>query len=148
MKNTALDLTADTIDIRELIERFEELEGERESLVYDYSEAHEDPNQDHKQAEQALALWDEENGEEFKTLTAILEELKDCGGDEQWRGDWYPLTLIEEGYFTQYAEELVSECYDLSKIPHFVHIDWELTAREVLHDYSAVDVDGRTYFYR
>ena len=147
MKISTLDLTADIIDIREVIERFEELESERESLVYDYSEAHEDPNQDHLIAEKAINDWDDENGEEHKILLRILEDLKGYGGDEQWRGDWYPLELISESYFTEYAQNLVIDCYDL-KLPHFIHIDWEATAREVKVDYSEVTVDGSTYFYR
>ncbi len=33
-------------------------------------------------------------------------------------------------------------------LPHWVHIDWEATAREVKVDYSEVSIDGVTYFYR
>jgi hypothetical protein len=89
-----------------------------------------------------------ENLDEYTKLTEILDDLKGYGGDEEWRGDWYPVTLICEGHFTEYAEQLVCECYDLGKLPSFVHIDWEATAREVAVDYSEVSVDGFTYFYR
>ena len=131
----------DIIDVRDIIERVEELEDERDNYTA--------PNRDGYQT-MIGADWHGDNPEdvqELKTLTAILEDLKGYGGDEQWRGDWYPLTLIRESYFTDYTEELVSECYDL-KVPDWVHIDWEATAREVMVDYSQTDIDGVTYFYR
>src|SRR5574343_858449 len=121
----------DIINVRDIIERIEELESEIEA----YAEKMDDW--------QANA----DNQEELETLTAILEDLKGYGGDEQWRGDWYPVTLIRESYFTDYAKEMVCDCYDL-KLPPFVHVDWEATAREVKMDYSTVEIDGVTLFYR
>ena len=113
----------DIIDVRDIIERFEELEPlEGDEITHD-------------------------EVQEFVTLKTILADLKGYGGDEQWRGDWYPLTLIRESYFTDYTEELVCDCYDL-KLPPFVHVDWEATAREVQIDYSTVEIDGVTFFYR
>lgn len=128
MTSHELDLTADIIDVRDIIARVEELEAQM-------------PDNDNDVRN--WADWDE-----YVKLTDILEELKGCGGDEQWRGDWYPVTLICESHFTEYAEQLVCDCYDLSALPSFVHIDWELTAREVAHDYCEIDVDGFTYFFR
>lgn len=121
----------DIIDVRDIIERIEELENLKD---------------DHE-AEPDGGHWSDEDAQELRTLTDIMDELKGYGGDEQWRGDWYPLTLIRESHFTDYAEELVSDCYDL-KLPDFVHVDWEATARDVKVDYSTVEIDGITYFYR
>ena len=112
----------DIIDVRDIIERYEELEDEPQDLS-------------------------EDGAEEFQQLSDILDSLKGYGGDEQWRGDWYPVTLIRESYFTDYTEELISDCYSLN-VPDFVHIDWEATAREVLVDYSQTEINGVTYFYR
>ena len=42
----------------------------------------------------------------------------------------------------------VRDCYELTGLPDFVHIDWEATAREIQVDYTPIDVDGSTYFYR
>jgi hypothetical protein len=128
MTSHELDLNADIIDVRDIIARVEELETEM-------------PENDND-----VRNW--ENLDEYTKLTEILDDLKGEGGDEQWRGDWYPVTLICEDHFTEYAEQLVCECHDLSKLPNFVHIDWEATAREVKVDYSEVSVDGFTYFYR
>lgn len=120
-----LDLTADIIDVRDIITCVEELEPEVD----------ENGEGDH------IAEW--------KTLTSILEDLKGYGGDEQWRGDWYPITLINESCFVEYVEEMLADCGDIpSNIPDYVVIDWEATARNIKVDYSEVDIAGRTYFYR
>lgn len=122
MTTTDLDLSADTIDVRDIISRFEEL---RSSLPISG------------------------DLEEFEQLTNILEELKGQGGDEQWQGDWYPVTLISEVYFVEYAQEL---CQDIGAIPDdfpsYIEIDWEVTARNIQMDYSEVEIDGMTYYFR
>lgn len=118
----------DIIDVRDLIERIEELQSD-----FDL-----DPD-----------LLGEEEREELQTLLAILEDLKGCGGDEQWRGDWYPITLIRESYFTDYVQELLEDCGEIPRdLPHYIHIDWEATARDVMVDYSTVTIDGVDYLYR
>jgi len=127
---TALDLTADIIEIRDIIERIEELpdliEGEGcEEQCNSYSE-------------------------ELATLTGIMAELQGNGGDEQWQGDWYPLTLISESYFRDYAQELAEDIGAVNKNstwPHYC-IDWDRAARELQMDYTSVTIDGMTYFYR
>ncbi len=152
----------DTIDLRDVIERYEELEAEREALAdhveecqaaYDFHDSDDTKStpewKDLNEAIDALAIWDEsDEAKELASLQTLLDDLKGYGGDEQWRGDWYPITLIRESYFTDYTEELVSDCYDLKGVPDFVCIDWEATARNVKVDYAEVDIDGVTYFYR
>ena len=128
MTANKLDLNDDIIDVRDIIARVEELEKEL-------------PDNDNE-----FRVW--EHAVEFDALVEILEDLKGEGGDEQWRGDWYPVTLIFEGHFDEYAQQLVCETHDLSKLPSFIHIDWEETAREIKTDYSEVGIDGFTYFYR
>ena len=61
----------DLLDIRNIIERFEEIEDSE----------------------------DADEKAECAKLKAILEDLKGNSGDEQWRGDWYPVTLIRDSYF-------------------------------------------------
>lgn len=139
----------DIIDMRDIIERFEELESQREDLreEFDNEPTNDGVDFDYWVCNSTGSAWSRDEQTELDTLTAILEDLKGYGGDEQWRGDWYPGTLIRESYFTDYTEELVSDCYSLN-VPDFVHIDWEATAREVKVDYSEVEIDGVTYFYR
>jgi antirestriction protein len=128
MQSTELDLTADVIDVRDVIARVETLEDE---------------------CDDTSALNTPEARAELAALHAIMDELKGYGGDEQWRGDWYPAQLIDDEYFVEYATDLVVECGDITRDwPHYVVVDWERTARNIREDYSTVDVDGRVYWYR
>ena len=117
---TTIDLTADIIDVRDIIERFEELEQLTEGQE-----------------------------EEFGALMSLLDNLENNGGDEQWRGDWYPLTLIRESHFTEYTREMLEDCGTIPRdLPAWVHIDWEATAREVKMDYSYISIGEVDYLYR
>jgi hypothetical protein len=99
-------------------------------------------NSDKKWAE-----WDDE--QEYNLLKKLLDDLRGNGGDEQWRGDWYPITLIRDSYFVDYCEDLVSDIGDMPReIPSYIVIDWEKTAENLLVDYSSVDFDGEDYWYR
>lgn len=165
----SLDLTYDVIDVRDIIERFEDLESEKEDLETALDEANEafdevedtleseDPNHPDREAGREkiaeakgnLSTWIEENGEEFDELKNILEDLKGSGGDEQWRGDWYPITLIRDSYFTDYAIELLEDCGDIPRnMPHYVAIDWDATARNIQVDYTSTKIHGATYWFR
>jgi len=116
---TDLDLTNDIIDVRDIIARIEDIE-----------------NDDDKRGETIM-------------LMAIMSDLDGAGGDEQWRGDWYPITLIADSYFTDYARELLEDCGDLPReLPHYIEIDWEATARNIRVDYTPVTINGFTYWTR
>ena len=120
---TELDLTADVIDVRDIIARYEELDEMDDGLP---------------------------DAEERYQLSVILTEIKDTGGDEQWRGDWYPVTLIRDSYFKEYAQELAEDigAVDVNATWPNNCIDWEHAARELRHDYTGVDVAGVTYWTR
>lgn len=140
MQNTTLDLSADIIDIRDIIERFEEIESE----LLDLADPNSPTGYDTEQREYVAELQ-----EEHKILEEILEELKGYGGDEQWRGDWYPVTLIRDDYFSEHVQDLLADCGELPRdIPSYIEIDWEATAQNIQADYSSVDIDGETYWYR
>lgn len=126
-----LDLQADIIDVRDIIERFEDLESE-----YDAFDTPEE-----------IKNWSDL--EEFTILQTTLEELQGNGGDEQWRGDWYPITLIAESYFTDYAKEMLEDCGELPRdLPSYIAIDWEETADNLKVDYAEIELGGSTYLYR
>ena len=111
----------DTIDVRDIIARFEELESKQS---------------------------DDGEKEELETLTELLDQLKGTGGDEEWRGDWYPLTMINDDYFTDAMKELCDDIGDTSNIPSYIVIDWEKTAENLQVDYTSVDYNGTTYWVR
>lgn len=123
----------DIIDVRNIIARVEELEAEMQGEIPDGS---------------TWAGSDEES--ELATLQALLADLQGMGGDEQWRGDWYPVTLVRDSYFKDYAQELAD---DIGAIPAGASwpctcIDWDQAARELRMDYSSVEFDGVTYWTR
>lgn len=124
----------DLIDVRDVIARFEELETELD-------DAHED-----SETNEALDLR-----AEFDTLKELLEDLKgNGGGDEDWRGDWYPITLVRDSHFRDFAQQ---EAEDLDLIKADARwpnncIDWDQAADELKSDYTTVEFDGVTYWYR
>lgn len=81
----------------------------------------------------------------------ILDELKGNGDDEEWQGDWYPVTLVAERYFEEYAMELAYDCYDVPNNNHwpYNHIDWAAAANELLEDYCEINIkyDSRNYSF-
>jgi hypothetical protein len=129
MQTTDLDLTADIIDVRDIIARIEELEQEQ-------------PDDD--------AARDWTGAQELADLIALMSELEGMGGDEQWQGDWYPVTLIRDSYFQTYAQKLAEDIGAVKADAQWPHtcIDWEQAARELRYDYSSVDIDGVTYWTR
>ena len=125
---------ADVIDSRDIIERLEELEGDREALVEAVTDA-----------EQALSEWDaSDDAEELKTLKALADEADGCM-------DWgHGETLVRDSYFKDYAQELAD---DIGAIPKDLSwpcscIDWDQAARELQMDYTSVDFGGVTYWIR
>ena len=65
-------------------------------------------------------------------------------------GDWYPVTLIRDSYFQDYAQELADEIGAIDNKIGWPNtcIDWEKAARELQWDYSSVEVNGVTYWTR
>lgn len=127
------------IDSREVIERLEELETEREAIVDAIDEC-EDP----EQLEVLKADLEEFDDDGYKALKAFAEE-----GDNnscEWTDG---VTLIREDYFVGYCEELVTDTGDLPRdVPQYIVIDWDATARNLRSDYSEIEWDGVTYLAR
>jgi len=159
MKTHDLDLTADYIDVRDVIARYEELESERQNWVdvaadaketYESSKSADDLQglaDEMDRTEQSVKDWDEDEGQEFAQLTALLEDLKGNGGDEQWRGDWYPVTLIRDSYFETAMDDLLEDIGELPKdLPCYLKITVDYDALQM--DYTSTEIDGETYWYR
>lgn len=121
-----IDNYQDIIDVRDIIERFEELNSDS------------DPSAG-------------ESGQEWLLLRGLLEELRGNGGDEQWHGAWYPVTLIRDSYFEEYARDLAEDIHGHAlRDVHwpFTCIDWEAAAGDLQEDYATVEYNGVTYWYR
>lgn len=126
----------DVIDVRDVITRVEHLEQLRQSGAVDLGEDNE-TDQDVLFAELA-------------TLECLLSELEGNGGDEEWRGAWYPVTLVRESYTEDYARETAEDCGFINADATWPNncIDWERATEEFLMDYTSTEFDGVTYYYR
>lgn len=116
----------DIIDSRDVIARIDELESEIESAEEDGEEP------------------DDEMVEELEVLKALADEAGDSP-------DWpYGEALIRDSYFEDYAQELAEDIGAIDRGASWPNncIDWEWAARELQHDYIAVDFDGVTYWIR
>lgn len=123
---------SELIDVRDVIARYEHLESIRDNEGGTFNE------------------WmTYEQKSELIVLRDLLASLEGNGGDEQWRGRWYPVTLVREDYFTEYSRELVEECGYISKdFPWWIVVDWDATAKNVRMDYTSVEFKGQTYWTR
>lgn len=139
---TEITLGDDILDSRNIIERIEELEGEREALVEAMEEAvepeHEMPEKDD------LDAWDNENAEELKNWKELADQ---CEG---YSSDWvHGETLIRDTYWVEYCMDLVRDIGGLpSDFPDYIVIDWESTADNLKADYMEAEAGGETYFMR
>ena len=143
----SIDNTDDNIQVTDIFERFEELEEERDEFTCVIDD--EDATPDEVGAARlGLAEWYVDNLEELKALESLIHDLQGLGGDEQWRGDWYPANLIRYSAFENAMDEMVADCYDLGalKLPSFVTLTLDYKALE--QDYSSVDVFGVEYLCR
>jgi antirestriction protein len=170
----------DVLDVRDIIERFEELEADKAEFTDAITEAkeelqtlehlrlvsgtaeHDEDIAEHDEdiadtretiatSERHLAEWEQsEDGQQFAELSALLNDLSGNGGDEQWRGDWYPVTMVCDSYFQDYAQELAEDIGAINKDATWPNtcIDWEQAARELRMDYSSVEYGNTTYWYR
>ena len=134
----------DVIDIRDIIARIEALEPEVSTMVgVDFEE---------EPARFAELVSQDERDEpvELQRWYSLMADLCGQGGDEHWRGDWYPITLIKDDHFQAYAEELAEDCGMVSKDAKWPNdcIDWAKAAYHLKMDYSSVEFDGVTYWVR
>jgi len=168
------DNRADSLDVRTLIERLEEIESEQTALVEEYTAAKEKAPEEASErlcnAINALcSFWDltpEEiddsvealsietdsfhGDEEAYEIREFIEQFRGAGGDHEWEGSWFPVTFIRDSYFTEYAEELAEDIGAISKDSPWpaCHIDWEAAASALQQDYTSGEFDGVTYWAR
>lgn len=79
---------------------------------------------------------------EADALTAVIDQI-----DHAEQGQ----ILIRETHFTAYAQDYAEEIGDIDPNSDrwpYTCIDWEQAARELRQDFTSVDWDGVTYYYR
>lgn len=114
----------DIIDSRDVMARIEELED----------------REDRNEAEQA----------ELGSLRSFMDELRGNGGDELWRGDWYPIMCIRDSHFPKHARDLADDLGVIDPDARWPSncIDWEQAAEELQMDYTSVSFGGVDYWVR
>lgn len=140
-----IDNAADIIDSRDVIERIEELQDERQPLADALEEAEADDDAAATEAAQtALQEWDAtEEGEELRALLALQDEAE---GYSDWQ---HGAALIRDSYFEDYARDLAEDLHGNAirnaEWP-YSHIDWEAAADALKQDYTCVDFAGVDYW--
>jgi hypothetical protein len=149
--------TDDLIDSRDVIARIAELEDtladlecdrDNAELAVEEAEGDSIPEAHAKLGDALEALEDWKEGEESSELFALRLLAEEAAG---YAPDWkYGATLIRDSYFKKYAQEFASDCglLDGTACWPATCIDWDEAARELQHDYTAVEFDGVTYWVR
>lgn len=143
MSRTLPSNTDDVLDSRDIDARIAELQADRDRLAQDLEDAQADPEITGGVDPRDFHP-DEADDEE---LTA-LQELREQG---QGYSDWkYGVTLVRDSYFEEYAKQLAEEMGLISGDESWplTCIDWERATRELQQDYTSVEYDGVTYWFR
>jgi hypothetical protein len=127
--------SADEVDAR-----IDELESDMSDLLEAFDELGDEATDAVKLAMLKLSDSDEADYEELQKLKDFKDEV----------GEWANApNFIADSQFADHAEELARETtsIDLSSWPMSC-IDWAQAASELQQDYSSVDFDSTTYWYR
>lgn len=136
-KMTSLEEEIDQVDASEDHEGvLGRLEQEKEELQEEIEEVEE-----YLEAFSDLA----DEVEELQLLLELKEEVE--GYSSEWE---HGVALIRQSYFETYAQDLADDIGAIDRNANWPlnHIDWEAAADELLHDYSEVEFDGVTYYFR
>lgn len=140
--NTLNNVTINTnevIDTRDIVELITEVEDKIAELESDIESIGGDEETKLEHLESEL--------ESYQSDLEILENIKDEVGSEFEYGE----TLIRDNYFTYYQKEMLIDCGMLPKdLPSFIenNIDWDAVADDLKVDYSEIDIEGETYWFR
>ncbi len=148
-----------TIDTRDLYKRKCELEDLRDALEEANGNLSDHRKEEPEEDEGGLEEWETEL-EEFEAAVASAED--DFGPDEKKELEElenvesevsefrHGETLIHVDDFEDYARDLAE---DTGAIPDGAGwplncIDWEQAAKELAHDYSEIEFEGASYYFR
>jgi hypothetical protein len=135
------------IDSRDVIERIESLKAIRQDIADQDAPEDMTPEDEPQWAlsiVEQLVEWDEsDEGDELRMLCKLADE---CDRVDDWQ---YGAQLIHQSYFVDYCKGLLEDIGTLPRnLPHYIVIDWQETADNLLADYTEVDFAGETYYVR
>ena len=95
-----------------------------------------------------LKTLDEEDSYDKERIEMIDDLKEEVGKDNFEMG----VTFIRENYWVQYCEDLAYDCGYMDRQdnnnPLHYHIDWQGWADAVEMDYSQIDFNNDTYYWR
>lgn len=146
--------SANIINVRDITDRVDELREERKDYDEENGTERDSDNRliRDDDGEPVAGTWEAENPDEAEELANLENLLSQCAGygdDHEWEGNYYPSILIADDYFPDYAREFAENIGAVSlENASWIVIDWNATAEGMKRDYSSVDYDGSTYWYR
>ncbi len=94
--------------------------------------------------EEEIESWKEDFEDELKEIEEIDDVENELGSEFK-----YGVTLVDVDDWEEYVEELLEDIgYISDDFPSWIEIDWKATAENVKQDYSELEYEGETYFYR
>lgn len=126
--------TDDTLTLRDLEARKEELEGERNDYEAQLVAVGDEPFN--------WTTDNEADADELKHLTAFVDNVSGYADRDE--------TLINDAHFETYAQQLAEDGCDMKSADKwpFTCIDWERAARDLQSDYTSAEWDGVTFWFR
>lgn len=148
MTRTTIDNTESVLDSRNIIERIEELEAERDNFTEPCTACIESGERKGEPCPECDGTGERAvvNPEDAAELAALSKLAKEAEGADDWH---HGAALIRDDYFVEYVREMLEDCGEIPRdLPHYVAVDWHKTADNVRVDYFDVDFDGVTYWVR
>lgn len=142
MSNNILDSRDLEQELTELLEQFNDWRSNlTDEEIYDLAEKCECEVSDLTELD-FLLEWDHSNSERIAAIRDLKDEIYG------WEDG---VTFVKDSYFEEYAEELAEDLgITSSKFQNWPYncIDWSNAADQLKDDYSSVEFDGETYWYR
>ncbi len=147
------DTNQDVIDSRDIVTAIEEMESDIEEMESDIEEMETELSnleRDDQTERDSLATRIDDMKDEIETvnqdllpLTTMRDECEACSSDWQ-----YGVTLINDNYFEEYAQELAADIGGVRDDWPHCHIDWGAAANSLQMDYTSITLDGKDYWFR
>lgn len=122
--------------------------------MIDSSEIHESVDDFEAEHEEMLALIEKHKDEAGFTegvlaLCGVARSEYDEYLSKKEASDELPqyTPLVPDADWSGYVQELLEDAGEV-KVPHYVVIDWDATAENIQQDYSSIEINGVTYWWR
>jgi hypothetical protein len=144
MSNNILDSRDLEQELTELLEQFNDWRSNlTDEEIYDLAEKCECEVSDLTELD-FLLEWDSSDSERI----AAIQDLKNEVNSREWD---YGIQFVKDSYFEEFALDEAENIGAFNARENswpYNCIDWKKAAEELQYDYSSVEFDGLTYWYR